>query len=514
MLRRVILICGVCCLAAATWGQAATAPALGVASAGTLRVPDPVLQNKSQALIHQVFAKEFARTAPADRQALARQLLAQARDTKDDVTARYVALADSADLAAGAGDAATALAALDDMVRQFSVDGLDLRRAALVRAGAAATAPADCETAMRLALETADQAAAVDAFDVVQQLATLAESAANKTRQLKVVASIQVRLADLRGLVAEFAQVKGALAQLEREPGDAAAHLTVGRFYALHKGQWALGLAHLAAGSDAELAELAQRELALPTDGFLQTAVGDGWWDYAEKSSGLTRAAVSAHAAEWYKRAQATITGITLARIQARIEQGTAADAPKTVAAAAVELLPLIDSAKDGAQGLWVRGAEGVTCASSAYACLHLPYVPAEEYDLTASFTRVEDDGSIALLLAAQKRSFEFVLDVKGEARFEQVGGKIAKDNPTVVPVAVSNGRRYTLTVEVRRDHVRAILDGKTLSEWKTDMKDLTRYSVWKLGDTTLCGIGANGAKVTFHAVEMVEVTGKGKGTR
>jgi hypothetical protein len=145
---------------------------------------------------------------------------------------------------------------------------------------------------------------------------------------------------------------------------------------------------------------------------------------------------------------------------------------------------------------------------------MRLPYVPPEEYDLTASFTRTEGSGSIALLLAATKRSFEFVLDIKGEARFEQVGGKVAKDNPTVMPVAVSNGRRYTLTVEVRRDHVRALLDGKTICDWKTDLKDLTRYSVWKLGDTTFCGIGANGAKVTFHTVEMVEVTGKGKATR
>jgi len=246
MLHKVILLGCLCCLAAATWGQTATASKSGAAGAGTLAVPDVVLQNQSRAMIRKLFEKDFAKTAPADRQALARQLLAQARDTKDDPVARYVALSDSADLAAGAGDAATALAAIDEIAGHYSVNGLDLRRAALVRAGAAATAPADCQTVMRLALETADQAAAVDAFDVVPQLVNLAEGAANKSRQLRVVASIQVRLADLRGLVAEFAQVKAAFARLEAEPADAEAHLTIGRFYALHKGQWALGLAHLA----------------------------------------------------------------------------------------------------------------------------------------------------------------------------------------------------------------------------------------------------------------------------
>ena len=203
-------------------------------------------------------------------------------------------------------------------------------------------------------------------------------------------------------------------------------------------------------------------------------------------------------------------------RIQSRIDKA-AGDSPKAAAPARQvrwRCSALIDPAKDAAQGQWTRGSEGVSCANSAYACLRLPYAPPEEYDLTASFTRTEGNGSITPLLAAQKRSFGFVLDIKGEGRFEQVGGKVVKDILTVVPVAVSNGRRYTLTVEVRRDHVRAILDGKTICEWKTDLKDLTRYSVWKLGDTTVCGIGANGAKVTFHAVEMVEVTGKGKATR
>ena len=60
-----------------------------------------------------------------------------------------------------------------------------------------------------------------------------------------------------------------------------------------------------------------------------------------------------------------------------------------------------------------------------------------------------------------------------------------------------------------RKDHVGALLDGKELVAHKTDYKDLSRYSVWKLGDNALCGIGANNAKVTFHTIEMVEVGSK-----
>jgi hypothetical protein len=515
-MRPLLAPCGLCWLAAVAFGQTASAPG-GLPAGALLQVPPAPQQAAARSMVHRLFEKEFAKTAPADRRVLAKTLLAQGRDTTDDAAARYVSLTDSADLASGAGDAATALAAIDEITRHFSVNALDLRRTALLRAGASATTPAEHESVMHLALDTAGQAAVADAFDTVTQLVNLAEGAANKLRQVKIVASIQVRLADLRSLIAEYDQVKTAQSRLERDPADSEAHLTIGRFYALHKGQWTQGLTHLAQGHDPELAGLARRELAEPDDGLRQAALGDNWWDYAEKSTGLTRTVVRAHATEWYRKARTTIQGITLTRIQSRIEQGTAkppSTSTFTAPAGAVDLLALIDPSKDAAQGQWTRGQAGVSCASSPYACLQIPYTPPEEYDFAVSFTRTADDGSVALLLAAQKRSFEFVLDIKGQARFERVGGKVAQDNPTVIPVALSNGRPCTLTVEVRKTRVCAILDGKPLVEYKTDLKDLTRYSVWKLGDATLCGIGANGAQVTFHAVQITEVTGKGKTTR
>ncbi len=497
------------------WGDGA--PAASTEPAGQ-PVPNMALLGNAQEMIHKVFAADFAKTTPADRQSLAKTLLNQGIKTKDDLAARYVALSDAVELAASTGDAATAVAAITELSKTFAVEPLELRRSALARAHVTATTPAESEAVMSLALETADQAAAVDAFDLVEQMTNLAEGAANKTKQVRIVSSIQVRLAELRELIGEFAQVKAAFVRLGKNDADADAHLVIGKFYALHKGQWALGLPHLAAGSDTELSALAAKELAHPADGLSQAALGDVWWDFAEKSSGRTRTIVTVHATEWYKVAQKTIEGITLARIQSRIAggstDGVTHPAGDVSPAKPVNLLALIDPGKDAAQGTWVRAADGISCDHSAYACLQLPYAMPAEYDLRATFTRTEGKGQIALLLAANKKAFAFALDVGGAARFELVDKKVAKDNPTVVPVAVSNGLRYTLTAEVRKDHVRALLDGKELVAWKTDYKDLSRYSVWKLGDNALCGIGADNAKVTFHAVEVVEVSGQGKPTR
>jgi hypothetical protein len=297
--------------------------------------------------------------------------------------------------------------------------------------------------------------------------------------------------------------------------------LVIGRFYALDKGQWELGLVHLAAGSDDLLRQLATKELARPADGFAQVALGDAWWDYAEKFTGGTaqrsKAIVQEHARQWYAAAQKSIQGITLARIASRLESRNA-QAGKTSAArpalAEIDALALVDPAKDAAQGKWSRTARGLACESSAYACALLPYQLPEEYDLRVRFTRVGGEGSIGILLSAKGRGFGLALDIKGEARLERVDGKIAKDNPTTVPVAISNGHLYAVKVEVRKDEVRAFLDGKPLTHWKTDYKDMTRYAVWKLGDNTLCGVGANNAQVIFSGIELVEVTGKGKAAR
>jgi hypothetical protein len=227
------------------------------------------------------------------------------------------------------------------------------------------------------------------------------------------------------------------------------------------------------------------------------------------------------HAVMWYRKSQQSLSGITKTRIETRLREGLAAPTAKTFAATpaattgnSINLLPLIDPAKDVAEGKWAMDAGALNVAAGKYSVLELPYSMPDEYDLRVSFTRTDDDGPVEVLLAAHKRAFGFALDVKGEARFERVANKIAKDNPTAVPIVLNNGRKYTLTIQIRRDAIRALLDDKLLTQWKTDYKDLARYALWKMPDEKLCGLGANGAKVTFHSVELIEVTGKGKPTR
>ncbi|MCL2640748.1 MAG: hypothetical protein FWD53_07885 [Phycisphaerales bacterium] len=475
-------------------------------------------------MIRTVLKSEYAKTSAADRRVLAKRLIGEAAATPNDAAVRYVLLAESVDFAAGVGDAGTIVQAVRELGRLYAVDEIELTRAALIRAAASDLSPEAAEGLAGTCLEVAEVASVDDRFDVVVQLTNLAEAVANRSRRVAYVASIQVRLADLRALVAEHVQVRQALAVVEKQPENAAAHQVIGRFYALHKGQWERGLSHLASGTDEAMRQVAARELKKPGDPIEQLAIADAWWEIGQKATGMANAQIARRAQMWYRECKSSFAGVTLGRIQMRLQEAVEEVASPLapvaeahvdmVAGQTVDLLALIDPAKDKADGEWVKEAGGLVVGNGKYSVLMLPYHLPAEYELRMTFTRVEGNGAICVLLASHNKSFGFQLDVKGEARFERVATKIARDNPTSMPISISNDRRYTLGVQIRDDSIAATLDGKPITQWKTDYKDLSRYALWKTPNDKLCGLGANNAKVVFHKVELIEIRGTGKPVR
>src|SRR5262249_6318222 len=80
-------------------------------------VPAAEAQKKAEALIHELYEKEYAKAAKdrAARSQLAVTLLQEGRDTNDDWAGRFVLFREARDLAARAGDAPTALQAIADL---------------------------------------------------------------------------------------------------------------------------------------------------------------------------------------------------------------------------------------------------------------------------------------------------------------------------------------------------------------------------------------------------------------
>src|SRR5262245_40431958 len=71
-------------------------------------IPDDAALKEAEKTIKSLFKEDYAKRSPADRIALAKNLLKQGVETKDSPAARYVLFRESQEIAAKAGDIETA----------------------------------------------------------------------------------------------------------------------------------------------------------------------------------------------------------------------------------------------------------------------------------------------------------------------------------------------------------------------------------------------------------------------
>jgi hypothetical protein len=151
------------------------------------------------------------------------------------------------------------------------------------------------------------------------------------------------------------AEVQSAVELLRKKPTDPQANLKVGNFRCQVKGDWPGGLPLLALCSDDALKTLAVEELAGPTSPEKLVALGDGWWEQAERLTGPTKAATQAHAAQWYQKALASMDqGLLRTKLELRIQaatelckSGSATAATPKASAAATNVNPFL--------GIWEK---------------------------------------------------------------------------------------------------------------------------------------------------------------
>jgi len=73
--------------------------------------------------------------------------------------------------------------------------------------------------------------------------------------------------------------------------------------------------------------------------------------------------------------------------------------------------------------------------------------------------------------------------------------------------------KAYTTVVQVRRDGVKAFLDGKLLQEHRNNFGDLKSDHYHEIQDAKLLAVTCDDPTV-FHYVRVVEISGAGKKTR
>jgi hypothetical protein len=284
-------------------------------------VPGADQQKAAEKLIRDVFKDEFAKTSPADRLALVKKLIEQALDTKDDASARFVLLREARDLAASLGNADLAFRAIDMLGVDFKIEALKMKHSTLAAASKNARTAEELKDLAAYFLKLANEAALADDYETAVQAVASSASFARRSKDLPLTAAADARTREINEFKDRYERVKAAKAKLATQPADPGANSTVGQYLCLWKGEWEAGLKLLALGDDAILKVLAAKDLAQPADPIEQAAVGDGWWDRAEKEGGVARENLRFRAATWYGQTGGKLSGLAAAKVQKRLAE-------------------------------------------------------------------------------------------------------------------------------------------------------------------------------------------------
>jgi hypothetical protein len=179
-----------------------------------------------------------------------------------------------------------------------------------------------------------------------------------------------------------------------------------------------------------------------------------------------------------------------------------------------VDVLKLVEPAKDAVAGTWKVDAGLLGSDDSAPAMLRLPYQPPEEYDVQIIFARTSGAGDVGLILQKAGAQFEWIMDVGGKyCGFETVDGQRAGSakNPSSFTAILRNNQRYTVLIQVRNTGLKAYIEGQPVSTLKTNYKNLGTYSEFGIPGTRCLGLLTWNSTVAFQTIRVLEVTGKGK---
>jgi WD40 repeat protein len=334
----------------------AAAATLAIAVAGAVaaeepQAPAPAELKEAVEALKDAYEKDYksAETDAKAQKALAKKLFDGAAKRKTPVM-QYASYDEARQLAALGGDARLALDAVAALTKfkgsspELLSDTLKLLGGADV--GAELTAIVNERTAA--ALEREDYTGAV-------ALAKLLVAAAKKSEDPDA-------LFDARKLLTRAEQLKTAVDALKTKPDDAAANEALGRYWALDRGRWSVGLKYLAKGSNKELAAAATKDLADPKTAKDRTAVADAWYKLARNTKGADQRRLIGRAWEWYIAALAVGDDATLADRIKEIEKdypdlSTQVLEGHTGAVAAVALTPdgktLLSTSNDGTVRVW-----------------------------------------------------------------------------------------------------------------------------------------------------------------
>ncbi|HLF93455.1 MAG TPA: protein kinase, partial [Planctomycetota bacterium] len=181
----------------------------------------------------------------------------------------------------------------------------------------------------------------------------------------------------------------------------------------------------------------------------------------------------------------------------------------------AYNLMSLIEFPKSAVWGTWTVQDGKLLSDREPFARLEVPYSPPEEYDVRLIFSRLSGSGEVSLILPVRGRR-SFSVDLGGWRNtansLQAFRGTRRPDHAasSVSARALENDRPYELVVLVRKDGVRAKLDGAEFLPGKVDVNDLSLDPCWALRTANVFGLGTNESPTVFQRLDLVTLSGQG----
>ena len=153
-----------------------------------------------------------------------------------------------------------------------------------------------------------------------------------------------------------------------------------------------------------------------------------------------------------------------------------------------IDLLPSIKT-DSGVAGEWQKSKESISVNAARNARIGIPFRPGAEYDFRVSFTRTTGVHSVALIFVAGGKQATFEIDAWGEhlAGIQNLKGQDIRKNASLKrDQQLENGKRYTATVQVRRNQIQALLDGQVVSTVRSEGRIL---AYWICGECLIVAV-------------------------
>lgn len=303
-------------------------------------VPDPeALAHAVQELKTKSGDRIRAATTAEEKRSVAETLLKQAGQQAS-AGQRYALLDQARALAVDAGDLRLSLSAIGELGRAFQIETGSLIAEVLTKIAGSVTSHDEHRLVAQAAVACAQQATDAGDAKLAERLYVIALGAARQLGNAPLEGTIQRGLEGLTPAGAEPALAPAAVdlsnavtsqdvvranEVLKRDPRDADAHLTVGKFHCFIQEDWNAGLTHLAHGSDTTLSKLARDDMLLPRTSRNLVELADAWYEWGLQTDTSIRKAPWSRALEHYRAVSLQLTGAKRERVDRRMAQLTEA---------------------------------------------------------------------------------------------------------------------------------------------------------------------------------------------